>query len=105
MRLARNGVEPGRPLSTVTDGAIRVSTLGSTCGLRYASAFSSVAMTSGCAPPSGMRRPTSARQTWLSSLCTAAVATDERYNGDPARQTDPSATIAATATHPETPDE
>ena len=60
---------------------------------------------SGWAPPIGICRLTSARQMWLSSLWTAAVATDERYNGDPARHAEPRATIAATATQPAVPDE
>jgi hypothetical protein len=42
---------------------------------------------------------------WLSSLCTAAVATDDRYSGDPAKHAEPRATIAATATQPAVPDE
>ena len=51
-----------------------------------------------------MRRPTSARHMWLSSLCTAAVATDDRYSGVPAKHAEPRATIAATATQPAVPD-
>jgi hypothetical protein len=52
-----------------------------------------------------MRRLTSEMHMRLSSLCTAAVATDDRYSGEPARHAEPRATIAATATQPAVPDE
>ncbi len=61
-------------------------------------------MESGWAPPIGIRRPTSARQMLDNSLCTAAVPTDDRYSGAPARHAAPSATIAATATQPPMPE-
>src|SRR3954447_4863862 len=93
-------------LSVLTEmfGAIRVSTLGWVCAAKGAAIFSRRSIESGCAPPMGMRRPRSARHVWDNSLCTAAVATDDRYSGEPAKQAAPSATMAATATQPAVPD-
>ena len=84
---------------------MRVITLRWVCSAKGAANFSRLGITSGWAPPIGMRRLTSDRHMWFNSLCTAALATDERYSGEPARHAEPSATMAATATHPAVPDE
>src|SRR4051795_6529349 len=104
MRWARIVWLFGLSVLTEIPGAMRVSTLACVWAARGAASASSRAIESGWAPPIGMRNPTSARHVWTSSLCTAAVPTDDRYSGDPAKQAAPSATMAATATQPAVPD-
>src|SRR3954453_12638876 len=104
MRWARMVWLFGLSVLTEIPGAMRVSTLTCVWAARGAASASSRAIESGWAPPIGMRNPTSARHVCASSLCTAAVPTDDRYSGDPAKQAAPSATMAATATQPAVPD-
>src|SRR3954453_18708777 len=104
MRWARMVWLFGLSVLTEIPGAMRVSTLTCVWAARGAASASSRAIESGWAPPIGMRNPTSARHVWVSSLCTAAVPTDDRYSGDPAKQAAPSATMAATANQPAVPD-
>src|SRR3954454_21789491 len=104
MRWARMVWLFGLSVLTEIPGAMRVSTLACVWAARGAASASSRAIESGWTPPIGMRNPTSARHVWASSLCTAAVPTEDRCRGDPAKHAAPSATMAATATQPAVPD-